>query len=251
MRGARGARRCKQRSGGRAPQYRRDGTTPPLATVWRRSVEGVAGASHTVAKGAAVSSRTVAEAPRYRRGPPRTAADRRGSAAVPLRFGDGTAALWRRYRRALATLWRRCAALLATPGEAHRRPPRTRPRRYRRGRDARVSPSVAKYGGNLRPRLLAVRIVSWQTYMARALHLSPPSALTVGRGGPRRSATLLAACNDKHQLGANSYYLRWRSGRGWVKPRLSRECPSPSEQRGAQRPVRERACERTLGRHVG
>ena len=67
----------------------------------------------------------------------RSAAVLRRSAAVPPRFGDGTADFGDGVRR----VWRRLAWRLARL-TANRRGPR----RYRRGRDARASRSVAKYG---------------------------------------------------------------------------------------------------------
>ena len=104
----------------------------------------------------------------------RSAAVLRRSAAVPPRFGDGTADFGDGVRR----VWRRLAWRLARL-TADRRGPR----RYRRGRDARVSRSVAKYGGK-HPRLLAVQIVSGQTYMARALHLRAADAKGAGKNDP-------------------------------------------------------------------
>ena len=117
---------------------------------WRGLRDGGLGASATVAR-------------RLRGG---TAA----AAALWRRYRGATAALWRRYRGALATVPRRfgdgTAALgdaLATVcgafGDASRGSPQTvadrradrrGPPRYRRGRDARASPSVAKYRENLR-----------------------------------------------------------------------------------------------------
>ena len=115
--------------------------------VWRRSAEGVAEGR----RGTAAERRGTAAVP------PRSFAERRGAShrggpRFPPRFCDGTAALWRRFGDALATV---CGAFGdawrgSPPTVADRRADRRGPPRYRRGRDARASPSVAKYRENLR-----------------------------------------------------------------------------------------------------